>query len=62
MQDTLAPCAKTGDTGTNAIGFAKTVGGRWTLETVGGRRALKSLTNRRCLCLHYNTPIDMFGV
>ena len=55
MQDTLAPCAKTGDTGTNAIGFAKTVGGRWTLETVGGR-------NRRCLCLHYNTPIDMFGV
>ena len=26
MEDSLAPCAKTGDTGTNAIGFAKTVG------------------------------------
>ena len=26
MQDTLAPCAKTGESGTNAIGFAKTVG------------------------------------
>ena len=37
MQDSLAPCAKTGDTGTNAIGFAKTVGGCRTLKTVGGR-------------------------
>ena len=33
MQDRLAPCAKTGDTGTNAIGFAKTVGGCRTLKT-----------------------------
>ena len=29
-RDILAPCAQTGETGTNAIGFAKTVVGRPT--------------------------------